>query len=480
MREMKTHKLMTLHFLKKVILGFLLVFASMSGMQAQATADAGKTVFKNYCASCHAKNMKSAMTGPALANAEANWADYPKEDLYNWIRNSQAMIAAGHPRATQLWNEYKPTVMTAFPALTDEEIEGTLLYIKGVAEGTYGVAAGAAIAATGGDAVKKSSSNLVYYGLFGILLLLAFILSRVINSLGQINAAKEGTVYEAKSIRESLTSRGFITFAIFALIVLLGYTTVNKATDLGRQQGYAPEQPINFSHETHAGLNKIECQYCHDGARRSKHAVIPAANTCMNCHSAINYGSKHGSAEITKIYASAGYDPNEKKYIEDYESLSDEDIKAIYTKFIGDKYVEMTEGVEELDDKGEKLAEMQWDGIVSSLTRDGKPSVKGPIEWVRIHNLPDHAYFNHSQHVTIGKVECQQCHGKVEEMAVVEQHSPLSMGWCINCHRQTEVKFADNDYYQSYEKYHEELASGKRDKVTVADIGGLECQKCHY
>jgi len=471
---------MTLQFLKKSILGLVLVFASMSGIHAQPTAVAGKTVFKNYCASCHNKNMKSGATGPALAKAEENWADYPREDLYNWIRNSQAMIAAGHPRATALWSEYKPTVMTAFPALTDDEIESTLMYVQAVVNGEIGGAPKTSGDSGTGVQAQEASSNFVYYALFGVLLLLAFILSRVINSLGQITAAKEGTVYESKSVKESLTSRGFITFAIFALIVLLGYTTVNKATDLGRQQGYAPEQPINFSHETHAGLNKIECQYCHDGARRSKHAVIPASNTCMNCHSAINYGSKHGSAEITKIYAAAGYDPNTNKYIEDYESLSKDEVKAIYTEFIEQKYVEWTDGIEEINETGEQLAEDQWSGIVKSLTRDGKESVKGPIEWVRIHNLPDHAYFNHSQHVTIGKVECQQCHGKVEEMAVVEQHSPLSMGWCINCHRQTEVKFADNDYYQSYEKYHAELASGKRDKVTVADIGGLECQKCHY
>jgi hypothetical protein len=133
-----------------------------------------------------------------------------------------------------------------------------------------------------------------------------------------------------------------------------------------------------------------------------------------------------------------------------------------------------------MDRAGEELIEEQWQGIKSSLTNENKKQIQGPIEWVRIHNLPDHVYFNHAQHVSVGEVECQQCHGKVEEMEVVGQYAPLSMGWCINCHRETEVKFADNEYYASYAKYHEELARGDRDKVTVEDIGGLECQKCHY
>ena len=270
-----------------------------------------------------------------------------------------------------------------------------------------------------------------------------------------------------------------VAFVIFALIVLGGYTTVNNAISFGRQQNYAPEQPIKFSHATHAGLHKIDCQYCHDGARRSKHAVIPATNTCMNCHKAIKKGSSYGTAELTKIYASVGYDPSTDKYIENYESLSREEIEAIYKKWITDNYINDNDLVT-LDNKGEKEVKEQWENLVASLTSEKKTKIAGPIEWDRIHNLPDHVYFNHAQHVAVGQVECQQCHGKIEEMPVVQQYSTLSMGWCINCHRETEVKFKDNEYYKSYAKYHEEIASGQRDKVTVEDIGGTECQKCHY
>lgn len=446
---------------------------------AQPSADSGKTLFRNYCATCHSKDMKTAGTGPALGGAEARWAEYPREDLYNWIRNSQAMIAAGHPRAVELWNEWKPTVMTAWPNLTDDDVESILLYVN--QEYTKVPQAAVSTGADGVAAVSDSSGQYtwLYYILFGFLAILAVILARIIHGLDNVIKAEAGEEIVDKSFVQRLFTKRVVSFMIFGAVVLGGYTTVNNAINLGRQQGYAPDQPINFSHAIHAGENGIDCQYCHDGARRSKHAVIPATNTCMNCHSAIKNGSNFGTAELTKIYASTGYDPSTNKYIEDYDKLSQSEIEAIYKKWIGDQYLETT-GLVSLDKKGEKLVSDQWKGIIASLTNDQKKSIQGPIEWVRIHNLPDHVYFNHAQHVTVGQIECQTCHGKVEEMSVVQQHAPLSMGWCINCHRQTEVKFADNEYYASYKSYHDQLAKGTKEKITVADIGGLECQKCHY
>ena len=456
---------------------FLLLGLGPFLIKAEPTPDVGKTLFKNNCAQCHDKKMKAKLTGPALGGVEERWADYPQEDLYAWIRNSQALIKDGHPRATSLWNEYK-SVMQAFPNLTDDDIASILLYVNGVYEGTYGVPVGGPIV-TNGVAAEKATPTWLYYGLFAFLGLLALILTRIISNLNIIAAAKDGVTYEKKTLWQTLTSKGVVSFVLFAAVILGGYTTVNNAISLGRQQGYAPDQPIKFSHETHAGLHQIDCQYCHDGARRSKHAVIPAANTCMNCHKAIKVGSEYGTAEITKIYASVGYDPTTNTYIDNYADLEQDELKAIYSKWIADSYI-ADKSLEALDKEGEKVVEAQWDGIVSSLTNEQKKTVQGPIEWTRIHNLPDHVYFNHAQHVAIGKLECQNCHGAVEEMDVLAQHSPLSMGWCINCHRETEVQFGDNAYYDSYVKYHDELASGDKEKVTVEDIGGLECQKCHY
>jgi mono/diheme cytochrome c family protein len=457
----------------------LLLLLAIPGLPAMAQegadVEAGKVLFRNQCAACHNRDMKSKLTGPALGGTEERWADYPREDLYSWIRNSQAMIANGHPRAVELWNEWKPTVMQNF-TLSDQEIDNILAYVDFVYRGLDKPQA-----ADGDEAavaVQKPNNMPLFIALFVILGILAVVLARIVANLNYMVQAREGNALARRqTLVEILTSKGVIAFVIFALVVLGGYTTVNNAIMLGRQQGYAPEQPIKFSHETHSGIHKIDCQYCHDGARRSKQSIIPAANTCMNCHSAIKVGSQYGTAELSKIYASIGWDPNTDKYIENYDDLSESEIEQIFKKWIADTYV-TDKG--SLDDKGERQIDQQWKGIKTSLTNEKKPKIQGPIEWVRIHNLPDHAYFNHAQHVTVGKVECQTCHGPVEEMAVVQQYSPLSMGWCINCHRQSEVQFTGNEYYKSYERYHEEIARGERDKVTVEDIGGLECQKCHY
>lgn len=102
------------------------------------------------------------------------------------------------------------------------------------------------------------------------------------------------------------------------------------------------------------------------------------------------------------------------------------------------------------------------------------------VEWIRVHNLPDHAYFNHAQHVNAGNLECETCHGPVESMDIIRQVNDLSMGWCINCHRDTEVDFENNAYYSVYEKMQQDYAAGLIDSVTVSDVGGLNCMKCHY
>ena len=474
------------HLSSKSFLWLLTFLMSATFLSAQPDLAEGKELFRANCATCHNKNMKQDMTGPALGGVEERWADYPKADLYNWVRNSQAMIQSSHPRATELWNQWKPNIMQNFGNLTDAQIDNILAYVEDVYTAAPVVQNGGG-GGNVGIAAEQGSNTLLYTVLAAILGLLALVLARIIANLNNLADVREGTAttLTKKSLYDIATSKGVMGFALFAIIVGGGYTTVNNAITLGRQQGYTPEQPIKFSHATHAGMQKIDCQYCHDGARRSKHSVIPAANTCMNCHKAVKVGSTYGTSEISKIYASIGYNPSTDKYIENYDQLPQEEVEQIYKKWIVDQFVQSDAakarftGVK-LVDAAEKEATKQWGDIVSSLTNEVKKTVQGPIEWVRIHNLPDHVYFNHAQHVSVGKVECQQCHGQVEKMEVVGQYAPLSMGWCINCHRETEVKFADNPYYESYEKYHQELKDGARDKVTVEDIGGLECQKCHY
>ncbi|MEM6395625.1 MAG: c-type cytochrome [Bacteroidota bacterium] len=444
----------------------------------------GKTVWNaNACGSCHNANMAAKMTGPALGGVEERWADYPREDLYAWIRNSQALIATGHPRANELWDEWQ-SVMSSYTALTDEEIEGLLAFIDGMYNGTYPPRKEGDPGPDEG-VTEEADNTWLFITLAVLLGLLSVVLARVTSNLAYMKKAKEGNApAQRRTLGQVLTSRGVVAFVVFTLVVLGGYATVNQAVDMGRQQNYQPTQPIAFSHVTHAGLNQIECQYCHDGARRSKHSVIPAANTCMNCHAAIKYGSNYGTAELTKIYASVGWNPNDGKYIDGYEDMTMDEVRQIYESWIANQYQENGGNMDRMD----RVVDQQWEDIVASIGKgnempgpEQQNNLYGPIEWVRIHNLPDHVYFNHKQHVVVGNLECQNCHGPVEQMEKVWQYSPLSMGWCINCHRQTEVSaFENNEYYQAYEQYHEQLQNGTRDKVTVEDIGGLACQRCHY
>lgn len=450
----------------------------------------GQSLFLEKCASCHNNDMVSDMTGPALLGAEGRWSKFPGQ-LNEWIRNSQGLVNAGQPRAVSLFGTWNKSVMTPFPDLTDEMIDDILTYVemKGTKTGLYAPKAGEAGTGTTVGGEDEGGNQAILWILALVLGLAVVVLARYINSLNRL-AQKQagGTVSPEKSIRDIILSPAIIKMLVFLLVLVGGYTTVNNAIGLGRQQNYAPEQPIKFSHELHAGKHEIDCQYCHDGARRSKHAVIPATNTCMNCHKAVNKGPEHGSAEILKIYASSGFNPAKAAYFD--KTTSVEARLAVYKDWL--IKVMMKKEYEENPKRTER--------DVNEQLAAAKGFIDKPIEWVRVHNLPDHVYFNHSQHVTVGKVKCQTCHGAVEEMELVKQHSPLSMGWCINCHRQTEVQFKDgmnaskagpydgddnkaNSYYTDYkyyERYHQEVKDGQRKGVTVEEVGGLECQKCHY
>ncbi|RZK70294.1 MAG: c-type cytochrome [Pedobacter sp.] len=403
--------------------------AADAGVPGDATA--GEALFKANCTSCHAMNKR--VLGPALAGSNDR---HDREWLQKWIKNAPAMVASGDPAALKIYNEYNQAAMTPFPQLSETDIDNILAYIK--VEGDKKPEAAAGAAAEGGQSGDSSVSGYMVAGLIAVIviaLLVILVLNRVIGTLERLLLNKGDTLIieedeeEAQKkdqyagLKKFAKNKKAVFFAVIGLIVVLASFGTVELWNTGVDTGYQPVQPIKFSHQLHAGTNQIDCQYCHSGAWKSKNATIPSLNVCMNCHKYVqateNYGGEI-SPEIKKIYTALDYNPETQTYGENPR----------------------------------------------------------PIEWVRIHNLPDLAYFNHSQHVSVAGIECQQCHGPIETMEEVYQYSPLTMKWCINCHRETEVKHEGNAYYDKVIAAHEQIKKGE--KVTAAVLGGLECGKCHY
>lgn len=395
---------------------FLSLILVLSATYASAQdVDNGKALFNANCAACHKLDKK--MIGPALGGVTQN---RDAEWLHKWIKDNAALRASGDGDAIAIFEEYNGSVMPGFPGLSDQDIDDILAYTDFVPEPKPGETAPVPQMAEGED---DNTALLVVLG--GVLLLLIVLMVRVKNTLKQVKGDPTSTIIEDANVitRTALKNPRIMTMVtiVVAVVFLSGLYDVLMGIDV--TQSYQPKQPIAFSHKIHAGENQIDCNYCHYAARKNMESNIPSADICMNCHMNIQEGTNTGTEEISKIYAAIGFDPETGSYIEDYEQR--------------------------------------------------------PIEWVRIHELPDLSYFNHSQHVTVGELECQTCHGPIEEMEEVYQYAPLTMGWCINCHRETKVQVESNDYYA---KMHEELKEkfGKDAQITVEMIGGLECGKCHY
>lgn len=414
---------------KTMSVSLMLLFA-VTMSHAQDVKE-GQTLFKSKCTTCHSVTKK--VVGPALAGMTER---HDEEWLVKWIKNSQALVAAGDPTAVQLFEENNKLVMTAFTDLSDDQIKNIIAYVKD--EEAKAAEAPAGGVAEAGAAKTDDANTFMIVGLIAIVVLavvIIIVLNRVIRTLEKVIANNQAAIEAAQARNEAIEENRFAKFAQafvknkklvgFTVLMLVAFLAVagwNTLWNVGVHQGYEPVQPIKFSHQIHAGVNQIECQYCHGGAFKSKNASIPSANVCMNCHNTVTASDHYDgelSPEIAKIYRALDYNPDTREY-------------------------------------------------------GNNPK---PIQWVRIHNLPDFAYFNHSQHVVVAGVECQTCHGPVETMEEIYQYSPLTMKWCIDCHRTTEVN-TDNAYYDQLIEAHEKLKKGE--KMTAAMIGGLECGKCHY
>jgi len=405
---------------RKVFLVIFTLLFLLPAFQVKAQPD-GEGLFKSQCAQCHSVG-ENKVIGPGLKDIHTK----KKEDwLIKWIKNSQEVIKSGDDYGIKIFEEYNKTVMPAF-ALSDEEVVSILTYIKDEGEKEATTAAqGPVVADESGD--SDGGIPWILWTVVITLLVIFLALGKVKKSLERLFRSRQG-IAEPEPMTSGQQTKTWIRSNKKLIAIVIVISAVwgsiegwNALAGIGISQDYAPAQPIKFSHKLHAGQNGISCVYCHSGALKSKHANIPSANVCMNCHKYVQEGPVYGKEEISKIYTALDYDPNTQEYGPDQK----------------------------------------------------------PIQWIRIHNLPDLAYFNHSQHFVVGEIECQTCHGPIEEMDVVKQYAPLTMGWCIECHIDTEVSMEGNGYYTDlHDKLKEKY--GADSKITVEHIGGLECARCHY
>jgi len=386
-------------FRKATFVLAVLSFLTVTVSKAQDVVE-GRTLFKSKCASCHALDAPS--TGPALT---PKMNELEESFLIPWIRNNQALIASGNAQAIEA-SKYSPSEMTAFPNLTDDQIKNIIAYAK-EGEPKKAEEAGAAV-------VDEGVSSLSIAGVIAIIvvsIVVLVVLGRAVKMLERLILEKQGIVVEEENVslvtgvKGLFKNKKFVFFTVLCLVMVLGSFGWMGMWETGVHTGYQPTQPIKFSHELHAGINQIDCQYCHTGAFKSKNSTIPSLNVCMNCHKNVQARTDDGliSPEIQKIYNALGYNPETQTY----------------------------------DKTKEK-----------------------PIEWVRVHNLPDFAYFNHSQHVVVGEEAirkeaglnpkdpvCFACHGPVNTMEEVYQYSPLTMKWCVNCHRDADISNKKGDAF---------------------------------
>ena len=425
---MRKSSLVAFAGVKNVIIAFAITFTFTLSAQ-EADPIAGKKLFNANCAACHKLNKKAV--GPALKGVSAK---YDKEWLYSWIKNSAAMIKSGDAQAVAIWEEYNKTAMNAFPLLSNQDIDNIIAYTDYTPPAPAVPVATAAAAPSG-----ESLSNDIILGalalVFGILVVMLILVNRTLHKIATAQGVElipQKDKPARRPIWQAFAQNQFLVLlSVVFLLLSSAYFAYGYLMQVGVDQGYMPVQPIHYSHKIHAGANQIECKYCHSSARVSKHSGIPSLNVCMNCHK--NIAEYNGEEDLENGYT-----------------------KEFYTKEIKKLY-----------------AAVGWDEENQQYTGKTKP-----VKWVRIHNLPDFVYFNHAQHVQVGQIECQTCHGPVEEMEIMYQYSPLTMGWCINCHRETNVKVEDNEYYT---KIHEALSKKYGvEKLTAAQMGGLECGKCHY
>lgn len=417
----------------------------------------GEALFKAKCASCHQPHKNG--TGPKLFQVRTKWADGGAKEgsIYQWVNNWQN-AAATDPYA-QTVSTWSPTAMQAFPELKKEDVDAILDWVDAQPDPATAAPDAGTEGATGvaGEEVTEEDSNSWVWVLLGIIFItIIMAVGGVRRQLKKVTAdaageeVQEGVTYTDEFRTWAWKNRKYVMLGSLVIFISLCVSGILGLGNIGVVEEYHPSQPIAFPHAIHTGTNGIDCKYCHNSVTKSKSAGLPTVNVCMNCHKQINGRTPAQQEQIAKIYEAAGWDAEGMKY--------------------------------------------------TGKTKE--------IVWNKVHVLPDHVYFNHSQHVVVGGVDCKQCHGdmtkqvetvKVQPVSelnkiegnVVLTKPTLTMGWCIECHSEKEISTGSIDtkgdgYYNEIHKrllnndkklYSKYLEDGK---VTVKELGGWECAKCHY
>lgn len=415
----------------------------------------GEALFKAKCATCHQPHKNG--TGPKLFEVRKKWAEggAKEESIYQWVNNWQA-AAASDPYA-QTVSAWAPSVMQVFPELKKEDVIAIFDWVDAQPDPATMATeeeGGAGAAGTEGEDEEGGFSWIwIALGLlFGIIIAAVSGVRRQLKSAVEGDEDRTDTQSYAEEFRLwAWKNKKYVGVGSLIVVIALIVAGFQGLGNIGILEAYQPSQPIEFPHDIHTGVNGIDCKYCHNSVTKSRTAGLPTVNVCMNCHKQINGRTPEQQEKIKAIYAAAGWS---------------------------------TEGS-------------------GSYTGKSKP-----ITWNKVHVLPDHVYFPHSQHVVVGGIDCKQCHGDmtkqketarvvpVSELNKIEGNVPLTrptltMGWCIECHGEKEVSMGSldtkNDGY--YNEIHKRLLNNDKKlysqyledgKVTVKELGGWECAKCHY
>jgi mono/diheme cytochrome c family protein len=406
-------RLSTLAMVFILMLGSTAFAANPDVSDSDEAVAAGKTIFNANCKTCHKLDQK--YTGPALRGlTDRRSIDWAK----SWIKNSQVLIATGDAQANALYKEYNNLAMPAYEFLSDDDLTNIISYIEygDKAEAVVVGAEGEGAQVSGGSGVPSEYLTIIVAVLVVVLLLILIVLGLIISVLTKYLNNQKLDEEDDEFINQKFDVKKLFKSDAFLIIVTALVIALVAKTAIDGLYSVGLQQGYQPSQPIAFSHELHAGQY---------------EIECQYCHTGVEIGK---SANIP----SANICMNCHTHIQNVggkEGISTE-IAKIYAAVDNNQ----------------------------------------PIEWVRVHNLPDLAYFNHSQHVAVGGIECQTCHGPIQEMEVVYQHSTLTMGWCIDCHRQTEIAAEGNEYYDKLMQLH----AGSKDALKVKDIGGLECAKCHY